>query len=149
MGFLINDISCINSKEWSGVKCIGMTVLERLVIHRDGEDEIIEEEPTPEVCTYIISKEMNAEEFACYVKNHWRIEDSLHWVLDDYFREDRCTARKRKATENLGLLRKMAYNLMKLDPNVSGKSMKWREVYYRNNIEKIAELLFLEIPSRY
>jgi len=147
--YVYNDISCIDSKEWSSVKCIGMTVRERLIIHRDGDDEIIEEEPTTEVCTYIMSKEMSAKEFACYAKNHWGIEDSLHWVLDDYFREDRCTARKGKATENLGLMRKTVYNLMKLDPNVAGKSMKWREVYYRNNKEKIAELLFLEIPSRY
>ena len=92
---------------------------------------------------------MSAMEFGCYARGHWGIEGSLHWVLDDYFREDRCTARKGAATENLGLMRKAVYNLMKLDPNVTGKSMKWKEVYYRNNPQKIAELLFREIPSRY
>jgi predicted transposase YbfD/YdcC len=57
---------------------------------------------------------MEAEEFSCYARGHWGIENSLHWVLDDYFREDRCTARIRHATENLALMRKLCFNLMKL-----------------------------------
>lgn len=147
--YVCNDNSCVDKSEWPSVKSIGMTVRERIVIHRNKDGKIIDEEPTIEVGTYIISREMGAEEFACYTRGHWGIETSLHWVLDDYFREDRCTARKGAATENLGLMRKAVYNLMKLDENTSGKSMKWKEVYYRNNFEKIAELLFQEIPSKY
>ena len=92
---------------------------------------------------------MSAEEFACYARGHWGIENSLHWVLDDYFREDRCTARVGKATENLGLMRKIIYNLTKLDEVTEKMSMKGKQVYYRNNPDAIIKLLFEAIPSRY
>lgn len=147
--YVYNDNSCIDNDGWPSVKSIGMTERTRLVIRRDDNEAIIEGEPTVEIGTYIMSKEMDAKEFACYARGHWGVETSLHWVLDDYFREDRCTARIGAATENLGLMRKVVYNLMKLDPNVQGKSMKWKEVYYRNNFEKIEGLLFKEIPSKY
>ena len=126
---------------------VGMAVRERLVIHRDESGEIIEEEPTVETETYIISRRMSAEEFGCYSRQHWAIENSLHWVLDDALREDRSTARKGHATENLGLMRKIVYNLLKLDDAVKGMSVRAKQVYYRNNPDAICRLLFEVIPG--
>lgn len=47
------------------------------------------------------------------IQMHWRIENSLHWVLDVTFREDECRVRDRTAAQNLALLRKIAINLVK------------------------------------
>jgi predicted transposase YbfD/YdcC len=136
----------VGVKEWPGAFCIGMVIRERTVIHRDGEGNVAAEVPSVEREAYIISKSMNAEEFACYARGHWRIENSLHWVLDDYFREDRCTARAGHATENLALMRKLVFNLMKSDKNVEKKSMKAKSVYYRTNPRAVENLLFGVIP---
>jgi len=145
--YVWNDASCILKDEWPEVASVGMAVRERLVIHRDENGEIINEKPTTETETYIISRHMNADEFGCYSRSHWAIENSLHWVLDDALREDRCTARKGHATENLGLMRKIIYNLLKLDPAVQGMSVRAKQVYYRNNPDAVCRLLFEVVPG--
>jgi len=145
--YVWNDPSCIDREEWPKIAGVGMAVRERLVIHRDKDGEIIDEEPTVETETYIISRHMAAEEFGCYSRHHWAIENSLHWVLDDALREDRCTARKGHATENLGLMRKIVYNLLKLDPAVQGMSVRAKQVYYRNNPDAICKLIFEVVPG--
>ena len=145
--YVWNDATCVFKEEWPGVAAIGMAVRERLVIHRGEDGEVIDEEPTVETETYILSRQMKADEFACYSRHHWAIENSLHWVLDDALREDRCTARKGHATENLGLMRKIVYNLLKLDPAVQGMSVRAKQVYYRNNPDAICRLIFAVVPG--
>jgi len=145
--YVWNEASCIFKEEWPQVAGVGMAVRERLLIHKDENGEIINEEPTVETETYIISRPMTAEEFGCYSRQHWAIENRLHWVLDDALREDRCTARKGHATENLGLMRKIIYNLLKLDPAVQGMSVRAKQVYYRNNPDAVCRLLFEVVPG--
>ena len=58
----------------------------------------------------ISSRRMSAKETLETKRNHWKIENSLHHVLDDLFREDRSSARKSK--NNLAVNRKIAYNLL-------------------------------------
>lgn len=55
---------------------------------------------------------LTAEEFARYKRDHWRIENCLHHVLDEDFLEDKCTARKSRNI--LSVLRKTAYNIIRL-----------------------------------
>lgn len=55
---------------------------------------------------------LTAEEFARYKRDHWRIENCLHYVLDEDFLEDKSTARKSKNV--LSVLRKTAYNIIRL-----------------------------------
>jgi predicted transposase YbfD/YdcC len=145
--YVWNDASCVFKKEWPDIAAVGMAVRERLLIHRGEDGEIIDEKPTIETETYIISKHMNAEEFACFSRHHWAIENSLHWVLDDALREDRCTARKGHATENLGLMRKIVYNLLKFDSDVQNMSVRAKQIYYRNNPDAVCRLLFEVVPG--
>jgi predicted transposase YbfD/YdcC len=135
--------------EWPGAESIGMVIRERTILHRDSEDNVVAETPSIERETYIISRAMEAEEFACYARGHWGIENSLHWVLDDYFREDRCTARIGHSIENLALMRKLVFNLMKLDKDVEKKSMRAKQIWYRNKPQAIENLLFGIIPHMY
>lgn len=145
--YVWNDASCVFKDEWPDVAAVGMVVRERLVIHRGEDREIMDEEPTVETETYIISRRMNVEEFACLSRHHWAIENGLHWVLDDALREDRCTARKGHATENIGLMRKIIYNLLKLDSDVKDMSVRAKQIYYRNNPDAVCRLLFEVIPG--
>jgi predicted transposase YbfD/YdcC len=144
-----SSAECVDKEMWPHAQSVGMVVRERLVIKRNEAGDIIEDEPTVEKETYILSRPMQAEEFGCYVRGHWGIENSLHWVLDDFFREDRCTARAGKATENLALLRKFVLNIMKADPNAKKLSMKGKQIYYRNEPEAMAKFVFEAIPELY
>jgi hypothetical protein len=90
---------------------------------------------------------MNAEEFACFSRHHWAIENGLHWVLDDALREDRCAARKGHATENIGLMRKIVYNLLKLDSDVQNMSVRAKQIFYCNNPDAVCRLLFEVVPG--
>ena len=46
-------------------------------------------------------------------RNHWSIENNLHWVLDVQFKEDTCLMRKNNAAENMSVVRKFVLNIMK------------------------------------
>src|SRR3954467_12857789 len=63
------------------------------------------------------------------------IENSLHWVLDVAFGEDRSRIRKENAPENFGLLRRLALCLLKKEGtskrSIKGKRLRasWDEGY--------------------
>ena len=55
---------------------------------------------------------------ATAIREHWQIENALHWRLDVIFDEDKSRARTRNAAKNLGTLRALAVNLSR---KISGK----------------------------
>ncbi|MCY4521923.1 MAG: ISAs1 family transposase [Caldilineaceae bacterium] len=55
-----------------------------------------------------------AARMADLVRGHWRVENSLHWVLDDTFQEDRCRLRTGHAARNMAALRRIALNFLTL-----------------------------------
>jgi predicted transposase YbfD/YdcC len=61
---------------------------------------------------YVSSARLTPEAFAKAVRAHWSIENSLHWVLDMAFDEDRARNRKDHGPENLAILRKLALNVL-------------------------------------
>jgi predicted transposase YbfD/YdcC len=145
--YVWNDPSCILKQGWQAVAGVGMVLRERWQIHRGEDGEALREESTTETESYILSRHMEADEFGCYARGHWAVENSLHWVLDDALREDRCTARRGHATENLALMRKIVYNMMKLDDAVAGMSVRAKQVFYRNNPDAAARLIFEVVPG--
>jgi predicted transposase YbfD/YdcC len=62
---------------------------------------------------YLTSLRVSAEELASYIRNHWGIENGLHWCLDVSFREDESRTRMGHAAANLALLRRVALSLLK------------------------------------
>jgi len=68
-----------------------------------------------EIRHYLSSARLPPEALAAAVRNHWRVENGLHWVLDVTFREDASRVRERNAARNLALLRKIALNLARAD----------------------------------
>lgn len=63
-------------------------------------------ERTEETRYYIISLEnSNPEEIANAIKQHWSIENNLHWQLDVTFRED-CSKKVQNAARNFSTVTK-------------------------------------------
>jgi predicted transposase YbfD/YdcC len=65
---------------------------------------------------YISSLSANAKEILTRTREHWGIENSLHYVLDVTFQEDKSRVRKINATKNFALIRKVALNIIKSSP---------------------------------
>lgn len=97
---------------------------------------------------YILDQEITSEEMSHIVREHWEIENSLHWVLDVHFREDACKIKGEKAMQNLSLIRKICYNLMKLDQRFDQKkkmTYKKMSMLYAYHLEYVQELIFEKI----
>jgi predicted transposase YbfD/YdcC len=62
---------------------------------------------------YITSLRHGAKKLAGYIRNHWGIENGLHWCLDVSFREDESRTRAGHAGTNLGMVRRVAFSLLK------------------------------------
>jgi len=73
----------------------------------------IKNKRTSETRFYISSLDHNAKEFNKYIRQHWSVENNLHWTLDMTFREDEQRKRIKYAAQNFAVIRKIALNLLK------------------------------------
>lgn len=110
--FTSEEISWLSGRErWAGLNGIGVI---RSSIDKDG---IV----TENLHYFIYScSNMTAKQLMSAKRQHWSIENGLHWVLDMQFREDESRARKDNSAENLNVLRHMAYNVLKSNTTVKG-----------------------------
>lgn len=76
---------------------------------------------------FISSYRADAAEFGRRVREHWSIENGLHWVKDVILREDECGTRAGQAPQNLGLLRSVALTLVRRagEPSMTQARRKW------------------------
>lgn len=58
---------------------------------------------------------MTAENFATAMRNHWHVENKLHWRLDLAMNEDDCKIRRGNAAELLSGIRHIAVNILTQD----------------------------------
>lgn len=134
-----SDIGYLTGKEkWKNLKTIGKVESIREM----------DEKRSFETRYYILDQEMTAEEMSRIVRGHWGIENNLHWVLDVHFREDACKIKAEKAMQNLSLIRKICYNLMKLDKRFDKKkkmTYKKMSMLYTYHLEYVQELIFEKI----
>jgi len=81
---------------------------------------------TSEARLYISSVESDAKSFNSFIRQHWGVENSLHWTLDVTFREDEQRKRNGHAASNFALVEKIALNLLKAEEskNMSIKSKR-------------------------
>ena len=75
---------------------------------------------------FVSSLRRNGRRFARIVRNHWAIENTLHWSLDVTFREDESRIRERNVAENIAWLRRLALSLIKKHPGKQSMAMKRR-----------------------
>jgi predicted transposase YbfD/YdcC len=88
------------AKEWSGLQTI-------VIVERTRH---LWNQTTHEIQFYLSSLPSDSPRISAAIRQHWGIENSLHWVLDVTFAEDACRVRSLHAPQNLALLRRFALN---------------------------------------
>ena len=88
--------------QWPGLKAIGKVVRRRETT----------EKTTTETAYYLLSRVLSPERFNQVARQHWGIENSLHWRLDVVMNEDQDRTRMGHGPHNLAVLRHMAINAM-------------------------------------
>jgi predicted transposase YbfD/YdcC len=84
---------------------------------------------------FISSLEADAKRLSEAVRQHWGVENGLHWSLDMMFGDDLSRARTDHAATNLGILRRWILSLLRQDKKHSGGfhakrlQMGWNEKY--------------------
>lgn len=123
--YVEQDITLLDDlADWPRLKSVVMVESRR---EKDGKT-------TGETRFYLSSLSAPAAVFNRLVRNHWSIENRLHWRLDVVFREDMSRTRKGNAPQNMATARKMALQLLaKVDDKESMKNRRkiagWDENY--------------------
>jgi len=119
--------------DWPGV---------RSVIRVDASREIAGRR-VEQTRYYVSSLVAGAAEFNHYIRQHWSIENRLHWHLDVVFREDRQRVRTQNGPLNMATARKMALQALgRMDDKQSRKNRRkiagWDDDYLKAVLTKIA-----------
>lgn len=102
-----------NVSEWPTLKTWGAKTVAAVQYDRKAGAK-----KTSDIRYFISSRAMSAEEVLLASRQHWQVENNLHWVLDVAFNEDQCRARQGFAAKNLATARQIALNLLKQDTTV-------------------------------
>jgi len=73
---------------------------------------------------YIASFVATAATMAAAIRDHWGIENSLHWVMDMAFRDDECRIRTKNAPANFVTIKHAATNLLRLSKGKESLRLK-------------------------
>jgi predicted transposase YbfD/YdcC len=90
------------AQEWAGLQTI-------VIVERTRH---LWNQTTHEIQFYLSSLPSDSPRIAPAIRQHWGIENSLHWTLDVTFGEDACRVRSLHAPHNLGLVRRFAVNTL-------------------------------------
>jgi len=87
---------------------------------------------TTETTYYLLSSALSAERFNDVVRQHWGVENRLHWRLDVVMNEDQDRTRMDNGPQNLAVLRHMALNLMQKDGSKEALRGKFQRAAWDN-----------------
>ena len=132
--WITDQISWLDGKDdWKNLISIGLVESIRS----------IKGETSTEMRCFIASIKPDANKFSQAVRQHWSIENNLHWQLDVTFDEDKLRMRIKNAAQNLSIMRRMVLNVLKLDDlkgSLKGKRKRagWSKSYF----DKLLGFLF-------
>lgn len=122
--FQTSDIKWYSEyKDWKGLNSFGMV---KKTIIKDNK-KIIEKR------YYISSLYINIDLFSRAIREHWSVENKLHWHLDFTFREDNNTTQNKNALMNLQLINKFCLAI--LSKVKSRYNMSLKKIRYKLSID--------------
>ncbi len=82
------------------------------ITSKRGKDETVER-------YFLMSQRYSRSEVLRIVRQHWGIENCLHWPLDVVLDEDLARSRKDNAPANLAVLKRLALNVARAQPDTT------------------------------
>jgi predicted transposase YbfD/YdcC len=114
-----DQIDCLHAPErWPGLASFAIIASERTIRGKT----------TLEHRFYISSLPADAARLNRSIRQHWRVENSLHWCMDVIFGDDQMRARTQHAAHNFAIMRHFALNLIRLDPVTRKGGLKVRRL---------------------
>ena len=114
-------------KKWKKLNSIGLV---KKTIETSQETKV-------EYRYYISSLFLNIELFSKAIRNHWSVENKLHWHLDFTFKQDDNTTVNKKALMNLELVKKLCLGILnKVKPFYNNISLRRIRKILSYNFEK-------------
>ena len=129
--YVIDELDWLQEEHnWPGLKSI---VAVKSYVEQKGKK-------TEFVRYYIASLPAEAERLLNLIRQHWSVEDQLHWILDCSWNEDGACIRTENAAINMSTIRKVAINILGTakDDKTSFKSMQ-RRCWNPSNVVKILD----------
>jgi predicted transposase YbfD/YdcC len=96
---------------WPGLKAIGAVRRTRQPKRANAGP------PKTETAYYLLSEPVTPERLNQTARDHWGVENRLHWVLDVEPNADRARNRRDNGPNNLSLLKHLALNALNAEPS--------------------------------
>ncbi|HET7115098.1 MAG TPA: ISAs1 family transposase [Hanamia sp.] len=96
--------------DWIGLKSLCCIERER---HLKGKIQT-------DVAFYISSTAACPKKHLEYSREHWAVENKLHWILDVVFNEDRTTLSAARSAQNMAVVRKLVINMIRRYKEATG-----------------------------
>lgn len=103
---------------WPALTTLGMATTYRVEKHKRA---VLEQR------YFISSADLNAERLSQAVREHWCIENQLHWVLDVSLSEDACQIYRGNAAANLATMRHFGLNMLRAEKRKMSIRRKQRQ----------------------
>lgn len=121
---VIHDVAWLQERhDWPGLAAV---VVIDSIREIDGKAET-------ETRLYITSLLLSATQIGLMVRDHWAIENSLHWVMDMIFRDDECRVRTDHAPANFTTIKHMAHNLLRKAPGKDSLRLRRKVAAWDDN----------------
>lgn len=118
--------------KWEGMASIGLV---KKTTEKNGK-QVIEKR------YYISSINVNINDFANAIRNHWSVENKLHWHLDFTFKEDKNTTVNKQALLNLQIVNKFVLAILnKVKPFYNKSLRRIRNIFSMNYEKEFINLL--------
>ena len=138
-----------NINDWEGIHSIGLvrkTITKKVKVkneRKNAKKNTIEKiTSTVEYRYYISSKQVNIKEFSIATRQHWAIENKIHWHLDFTFRQDNNTTTNKKALLNLEIIHKFVLTILSRAKPKYKLSLKGIRKHLSNNFQEFLPELF-------
>jgi len=125
------------AKDWQNVQTIGK--LHRAGTRKTAEGKIV---ALDETYFLLASRQLTADQIAMHTRNHWQIENNLHWQKNWTFLEDKQTLRSGNAPQVMSFLRSMCISLF-----ASSQFMSVSATIKNFQMEKSLHHQFLSVAS--
>lgn len=122
-------------KKWKGLKSFGLV---KKTTMKNGVKNI-------EMRYYISSLYLDIDTFSKAIRQHWSVENKLHWHLDFTFKQDDNSTMDKNALFNLQILKKLSLAFLNDVKRIYDRSLKrirlWISFDYENEILRFFNIL--------